>query len=43
MVRRTMETILVKLIEDYFTGKDILKESAYNKFREIAEEEARII
>ena len=36
----TKEMILIKYIDEYFTQRDMMKESHYNKFKEMAESEA---
>ena len=38
MAKRTkrFETILFNYIDDFFIGKDTLKQSAYNTFKELA-------
>lgn len=36
----TKEVILIKYLDEYFTERDSLKGSAYDKFKEIAENES---
>ncbi len=37
---KTYESILIKLISNYFSAKDVMPESTFNRFKEIALEES---